>query len=414
MMYFVGGLLDGSGILGATRSREVLNELASWTEEELDYRTEARHAIELKGNAGDDPEEQHPSIYLKYTTSRVLTMDEVKGIPLIDIMYALGEEDSPLLRRLKREGYDLDKIAINIMWNTMNQVYLHGYFHADLHPANLFVLPGNHIGYIDYGICGRLDTDTRESLAFYAHQLMQGRIERAADEFMRWLDPSERTNMNAVRDELARVMNTYSLNIREEGGARQGLSVLEAEVLNTIRRHGMSISPKIVTYMKVSMTGMTLVYELSPDFDLPSHQNSFFGRMMLYQARSMMDPRKALPMMMEYRFRWGRALDPREFSRQSNQQFEISLRRVRRRVQWMAGLSIGSGVILYLYIQRPITRFLETYFGNRLDWLPPTLAVIYAILTAAILWQARKLRARAAKRTAVNREVFRTRWQRPK
>ena len=46
----------------------------------------------------------------------------------------------------------------------LNQVYVFGYFHADLHPANLFVLPGDAIGYVDFGIVGQLPDRVRDSL----------------------------------------------------------------------------------------------------------------------------------------------------------------------------------------------------------------------------------------------------------
>ena len=61
----------------------------------------------------------------------------------------------------------------------LNQVYVFGYFHADLHPANLFVLPGDAIGYVDFGIVGQLPERVRESLTHYSWLLFQGEVEDA-------------------------------------------------------------------------------------------------------------------------------------------------------------------------------------------------------------------------------------------
>ena len=61
----------------------------------------------------------------------------------------------------------------------LNQVYVFGYFHADLHPANLFVLPGDAIGYVDFGIVGQLPDRVRDSLTRYSWLLFRGEVESA-------------------------------------------------------------------------------------------------------------------------------------------------------------------------------------------------------------------------------------------
>ena len=64
--------------------------------------------------------------------------------------------------RWTARGHDLDRIVRHLDWNMLNQVFVFGYFHADLHPANLFVLPDDAIGYVDFGIVGQLPDPVRE------------------------------------------------------------------------------------------------------------------------------------------------------------------------------------------------------------------------------------------------------------
>ena len=59
----------------------------------------------------------------------------------------------------------------------LNQIHVFGFFHADLHPANLFVLPGDTIGYVDFGIVGKLPDEMRRSLTRYASLFFDGEIE---------------------------------------------------------------------------------------------------------------------------------------------------------------------------------------------------------------------------------------------
>src|SRR6185312_10545761 len=106
--------------------------------------------------------ERFARVYRGYTTSRVLTTELIEGIPLIEIVQAVRAQNAAYLADLEMRGYDLEQIVRHLDWNMLNQVYVFGCFHADLHPANLFVLPGNAIGYVDFGMVGRLSEDVRE------------------------------------------------------------------------------------------------------------------------------------------------------------------------------------------------------------------------------------------------------------
>ena len=171
----------------------MIDEFARWTADELDYLVEARQAVLLYEHARGEPRERIARVYRDYTTSRVLTAELIEGIPLIDIIVASREGNRAYLDGLARRGYDLDRVVRHLDWNMLNQVYVFGYFHADLHPANLFLLPGDAIGYVDFGIVGQLPDDVRESLTRYGWLLFRGEIEDAIGELMRWLAPTPPT-----------------------------------------------------------------------------------------------------------------------------------------------------------------------------------------------------------------------------
>src|SRR5207342_665886 len=86
LMYGVTWLLDWTHVFGATRSREVIDEFARWTADELDYLVEARQAVLLYEHSRGDRHERIARVYRDYTTSRVLTTELMEGIPLIEIM----------------------------------------------------------------------------------------------------------------------------------------------------------------------------------------------------------------------------------------------------------------------------------------------------------------------------------------
>ncbi len=124
----------------------------------------------------------------------MLTTELIEGIPLIEIMVAKREGNTAYLDALEAHGHDLDRIVRHLDWNMLNQVFVFGYFHADLHPANLFVLPDDAIGYVDFGIVGQLPDRVRDSLTRYSWLLFRGEVESAVRELMRWLAPGPATD----------------------------------------------------------------------------------------------------------------------------------------------------------------------------------------------------------------------------
>ena len=153
--------------------------------------------MQLYEHAKGDRYERIARVYRDYTTSRVLTTELIEGIPLVEIMVAKRDGDQAYLDRLAASGHDLDRIVRHLDWNMLNQVFVFGYFHADLHPANIFVLEGDAIGYVDFGIVGQLPNRIRDSLTRYSWLLFRGEVEPAVRELMRWLAPSAETDIDA-------------------------------------------------------------------------------------------------------------------------------------------------------------------------------------------------------------------------
>lgn len=269
LMYRVAGLLDLTHLFGGTRTRDVIDEFARWTRDELDYRVEAANACTLRANARDAATEHNPTVHLDYTTRRVLTAERLHGILLVDVIRDLRRDREECVGRLRAAGYDLERAASNIVWNFLNQVYAVGVFHGDLHPANLLLLPGNRIGYVDFGIIGRLDEPVRQSLARYAASLFAGEVDAAVREYLRWAAPSAATDFAAAREEIVRRTERLVWELDRAGsGKRQIMAQYQVDLLAATRAHRMAIDPAIVLYMKVVLTIDSVTSELSPTVDL--------------------------------------------------------------------------------------------------------------------------------------------------
>jgi ubiquinone biosynthesis protein len=126
---------------------------------ELDLRFEAAAATELANNIKKhEPGFRVPTIDWNLTSQRVLTLEWIDGIPMNDI------------EAIRRSGFDPDAILTKAARSLFSQVFVDGYFHADLHPGNLFVDKNGDIAAVDFGIMGRLDWDSR----LYMAEILRG------------------------------------------------------------------------------------------------------------------------------------------------------------------------------------------------------------------------------------------------
>jgi ubiquinone biosynthesis protein len=129
---------------------ELVDEFARSIRRELDYRIEARNAELFRHMFSDSPSVLIPKVYWTFSSERVLTLERVEGTTLSDLD---PETLDPAERR---------RLAHLLAETWLEMVFRHGTFHADPHPANIFVLEDGRMGLVDFGITGMLSpTDMR-------------------------------------------------------------------------------------------------------------------------------------------------------------------------------------------------------------------------------------------------------------
>jgi ubiquinone biosynthesis protein len=151
----------------------IINEFSAYTLREVDLRFEADNAETFSAYFKDEPEVRFPRIYRKYSSRDVLCMEYFHGI----------KPDETALKKLtadqRRQAIDLGIGAV------VKMIYRDGFFHADLHPANLMIFkkPGTKeisVGFIDLGMVGRFNRDMRKRMFYYFYSLVTGDPESAA------------------------------------------------------------------------------------------------------------------------------------------------------------------------------------------------------------------------------------------
>lgn len=130
----------------------VIDEFARTLGDELDFYREGYNAIRFREMFAGDPIIYIPKIYRDFSSDHVLTLELVEGIKISDY------------EELERQGIDRHQVADEVVQSYMKQVLDEGFFHADPHPGNLFVVPGPIITFVDFGMVGEITPEMKASL----------------------------------------------------------------------------------------------------------------------------------------------------------------------------------------------------------------------------------------------------------
>ncbi len=167
----------------------LVSEFRHSISKEIDFETEAYHTRRFAANFKDDPDVYVPAVHDELTTSRVLCEEFIEGTPL----------NHPKLLEL---GLDLPKVARTGIRVALEQALVHGFFHADPHPGNIFVLPGSRLCLIDYGMMGTLDQERIDELLTFLVAILTRDLDKLIRLFHRLELIGEEVDVRGLRREV--------------------------------------------------------------------------------------------------------------------------------------------------------------------------------------------------------------------
>ncbi len=253
------------------RPTRIVEEFRRVLERELDFGIEARHLERFASQFRDDDTIYIPKVFRQASSRRVLTLEYVPVIPVADP------------ESLRAAGLDPKEIARRGAELTLKQVFVNGFFHADPHPGNVFVLPGNVICLLDFGMMGRLDRRGREDFADLAYSITAGDPAHAANALLRLTTHEEDLEPDLRRLE-ADLAEFIDLHIPAVVGELNFGTLLRG-LLDLVRRHRLTIPPELVMMMKAAATAERLVAQLDPDLNLIQAARPYVLRLRLDRFR---------------------------------------------------------------------------------------------------------------------------------
>ncbi len=257
---------------------EPLTEFIEWTEDELDFRREARCMERLRRDGHQASTQRVPEVVPELGTRRVLVAEYLDGVTILEYLRAREGEDELTGRRLARLGFDADVFARNVVDNFFTQVFSHGLFHADLHPANLMILPDNVVGYLDFGIHGALSSFSRRHLVTMTRAHTRGDIEQMAAAMFEVSVPESGGNVDAFDAGMRRLAGGWYERHGDGVRLRKSFTMVMLDMLQLSRETGVWPERDIIKYIRSAMAVDGLITRLAPNIDLGETLDQVCGR----------------------------------------------------------------------------------------------------------------------------------------
>lgn len=247
---------------------EPMTEFIAWTAEELDYRMEARYMEQLRVNCRDNPAERVPEVLSAYTSRRTLVAEFFEGTTLLGFLRARELRDEMTLRRLELAGFEPNQFARNIIDNFLGDAFLHGIFHADLHPANLMILPGNVVGYVDFGITGVLSHYSRRHLINLTLAYTSADLDAMCDAFFKVAVMGADSDPEGFRAGMAKLSQTWYDFEGKDRRLRKNFTLVMLDMLRLSRATRIWPEQDVVKYIRSSIAIDGLITRFAPGFDV--------------------------------------------------------------------------------------------------------------------------------------------------
>ncbi|TAM44465.1 MAG: ubiquinone biosynthesis regulatory protein kinase UbiB [Gammaproteobacteria bacterium] len=246
------------------RPVEVVDEFGKTLHDELDLRVESANASRLRANFAESKLLYVPKVYWDLTRREVMVMERIHGIPISNV------------DGLKNAGIDMKKLAHNGVEIFFTQAFRDGFFHADMHPGNIFVYPDGRYCAIDFGIMGSLGDKDKRYLAENFLAFFNRDYRGVAEAHLRagWVPPDTRVEEfeSAIRAVLEPV---FAKPLSEISFGR-----LLLHLFQTARRFNMEIQPQLVLLQKTLFNIEGLGRRLYPELDLWVTAKPFLERWM--------------------------------------------------------------------------------------------------------------------------------------
>lgn len=215
---------------------------------EMDLRLEGAAAAEISANTAKDNDFRVPAVEWDFTTRRILATEWISATPLKD-------RDA-----LIAHGHDLKRLATNIIQTFLRHALRDGFFHADMHPGNLFVEPGGKLVAVDFGIMGRLDPISRRFMAETLAGFLARDYRRVAKIHLQIGFVPPRHSV----DDFAQALRAIGEPIFGRPASNMSMAKLLSQLFEVTRLFEMELQPQLMLLQKTMVVVEGVARQLDP------------------------------------------------------------------------------------------------------------------------------------------------------
>ncbi len=241
----------------------LVDEFEKTITRELDFVIEGRNGERFQEDFRGDERVHVPAVIGDLTKRRVLTAEFSSGKKVSDFFGEGGTRRHDLARR------------INDLY--LAQIFEHGFFHADPHPGNIFVMEDGSICFHDFGIVGEIDERMKENLADLFLAFVDKDMDGIVDSYLNMGAISEDTDRNAFKNDIGDFINAYyRLPMKEFSFAE-----VMRNMIDIGKKYHIKVKRELLLLGKTFMGVESIVRNLDPDFNLAENIRPFAARLML-------------------------------------------------------------------------------------------------------------------------------------
>ncbi len=244
------------------RPIKIVEEFAETLDKEMDYTLEASNMDRVARQFFFDSTIHIPKVYLDRTTEIVLTMEYIKGIKISDIKTL--DEHGMDRKAITRQGADF----------ILKQVFEYGFFHADLHPGNLFVLSNNVLAPVDFGMMGFMDRRAREVFIDLIASIVTENPSATCRFLLEITEYDDEPDMRFLERDISTFIGQYLTK------ALKYINVgrLLQDLLKIAAKHKLRLYPDTFLMMKSFAAVEGVAQKLDPGFDMAGYAAPFIKK----------------------------------------------------------------------------------------------------------------------------------------
>jgi predicted unusual protein kinase regulating ubiquinone biosynthesis (AarF/ABC1/UbiB family) len=268
----------------------IVDEFGTKLFEEIDYIHEGGNAEKFAHNFRHQTSVKVPLIYWSYTNTRVLTLEWINGFKLTDT------------KSIRKTGIDPEAVIQIGVTSGLQQLLEYGFFHADPHPGNLFVLADGRMAYIDFGMMDQLEESTKESLVDALVHLVNKDYPELAEDFVKLGFLTADTNIAPIVPALEAVLgNAIGKNVQDFN-----FKTITNQFSELMYEYPFRVPAKFALIIRSLVTQEGIALSLNPNFKIVEVGYPYIARRLLMGESPELRRRLLNVLFKNGRFQWQR------------------------------------------------------------------------------------------------------------